>query len=182
MSTIRTIRESDAEAFLALSNRLDRETAFRMLEAGERRTSVEEQREIIHRCRASENDVILVAECAGQLVGYIAAIGGKYRRNKHSVHLVVSVLQAYAGQGIGTRLFEALEKWAAERQLHRLELTVMTHNERAIRLYRRLGFQIEGTKRDSLWVDGSYVDEYCMSKLLPSQGSPQERKRTLQPG
>jgi RimJ/RimL family protein N-acetyltransferase len=61
-----------------------------------------------------------------------------------------------------------LEKWAAERQLYRLELTVMTHNERAIRLYRRLGFEIEGTKRDSLWVDGSYVDEYCMSKLLQS--------------
>jgi RimJ/RimL family protein N-acetyltransferase len=167
MSMIWTIRESDAEEFLALSNRLDEETAFRLFEPGERRTTVEEQREIIGRCQTGENDVILVAECDGQLVGYIAAIGGKYRRNRHSVHVVVAVLQSFAGQGIGTKLFEELEKWAGECQLHRLELTVMAHNERAIRLYKRMGFEIEGRKRHSLLVNGSYVDEYCMSKLLP---------------
>jgi RimJ/RimL family protein N-acetyltransferase len=82
------------------------------------------------------------------------------------VYIVVGVLQAYSGQGIGTRLFREVEKWAREQELHRLELTVMTHNERAIHLYKKMGFEIEGTKRDSICVDGTYVDEYYMAKLL----------------
>ena len=31
---------------------------------------------------------------------------------------------------------------------------------------KKMGFEIEGTKRDSLRVDGVYVDEYYMAKLL----------------
>jgi RimJ/RimL family protein N-acetyltransferase len=43
----------------------------------------------------------------------------------------------------------------------------MTHNERAVRLYRKMGFIIEGTTREDLYVDGHYVDQYLMGKLLP---------------
>jgi RimJ/RimL family protein N-acetyltransferase len=100
------------------------------------------------------------------LVGYIGARGGAYRRNRHSAHLVIGILQAFTGQGIGARLFAALEDWAHERGLHRLELTVMVHNTAAIRLYRELGFVIEGTRKDSLLVNGAYVNEYAMAKLL----------------
>ena len=42
----------------------------------------------------------------------------------------------------------------------------MTHNERGVRLYRSMGFETEGVKVKSLKVDGNYVDEYCMAKLL----------------
>jgi len=42
----------------------------------------------------------------------------------------------------------------------------MAHNARAIRLYKRMGFAIEGTKRQALLVNGTYVDEYYMAKLL----------------
>ena len=42
----------------------------------------------------------------------------------------------------------------------------MVHNERAIRLYKKMGFEIEGTKKHSLFVNGQYVDEYYMAKIL----------------
>jgi RimJ/RimL family protein N-acetyltransferase len=42
----------------------------------------------------------------------------------------------------------------------------MAHNERAIRLYKKMGFEIEGTKKHSLLISGSYVDEYYMAKLI----------------
>jgi RimJ/RimL family protein N-acetyltransferase len=60
-----------------------------------------------------------------------------------------------------------LEDWSREKGIHRLELTVMAHNTNAIGLYQKVGFQIEGTKKGSLFVDGQYVDEYYMAKLLP---------------
>jgi len=45
-------------------------------------------------------------------------------------------------------------------------LTVVTQNKAGLSLYKKMGFEIEGTKRDSLFIDGKYVDEYYMSKLL----------------
>lgn len=76
------------------------------------------------------------------------------------------MLKAYAGRGIGTALMEEAEHWACERGVHRLELTVMTHNLAAVALYEKAGFAVEGIRRHSMLVDGSYVDEHYMVKLL----------------
>ncbi len=163
---IRTIRESDAEQFLNLCNKLDTEMQFMMLEPGERTTTVEEQRTQIEHLLKHENQTIFVAECGEQLVGYLAAIGGEFKRNRQSVHIVIGILQAFTGQRIGTKLFQTLEEWAHHQHIHRLELTVMAHNKAGIALYKKQGFEIEGTKRHSLLVNGQFVDEYYMAKLL----------------
>ena len=42
----------------------------------------------------------------------------------------------------------------------------MTHNLNAIKLYEKVGFIKEGVKKNSLLVDGNYVDEYYMGKIL----------------
>ena len=163
---IREIQEDDAGAFLALCNLLDEETDFRMYEPGERRTTVDEQRRIIRNVLAWDNHTILVAEQDGALIGYLEAIGGTFRRKWHCVQVKVAIFQAHVGKGIGTQLFIELERWALEREVQRMELTVMTNNPRAIALYKKMGFEIEGLKRHALRVDGVYVDEYLMARLL----------------
>ncbi len=164
--TVRFITGEDAEAFLQLCLQLDSESDFMLLEPGERRTTVEEQRLHIHDILSTENQAIFVAEHQGKLVGYLAALGGRYRRNRHVAQVIVAVLQPFWRQGIGTGLFTEMERWAWQHGLHRLELTVITHNEAALALYRKMGFQIEGTRRHALLIDGVYVDEYYMAKLL----------------
>jgi RimJ/RimL family protein N-acetyltransferase len=166
MVMIREIRESDAEEFLNLCKNIDAETQFMMFEPGERPTTIEEQRKGIKDILSRDNQTILVAEKDNQLIGYLAAYGGRCKRNRHSVYLITGILQAFTSQGIGTRLFVELEKWARENNIHRLELTVLVHNEAALALYRKMGFEIEGMKKHSLFINGSFVDEYCMSKLL----------------
>jgi RimJ/RimL family protein N-acetyltransferase len=163
---IRTIDISDAEQFLNLCKKLDTETQFMMLEPGERTTTVEQQQAQFESLLSKENRTIFVAEHDGQLVGYLAALGGEFKRNKHSVHIVIGILQDFTGQGIGTQLFLALEDWAHRQHIHRLELTVMTHNKAGIALYKKQGFEIEGTKKQSMLVNGHYVDEFYMAKLL----------------
>lgn len=165
--TIREIRESDAENFLVLCQQLDQETQFMLLEPGERRMGVEEQRERIKSLLSKDNQTILVAEApTGQLVGHLTAIGGNFNRNRHTVYVVIGILQAFTGRGLGAQLFAELDLWARAHAIHRLELTVMVHNERAIRLYQKMGFEIEGLKRHHLRINGIYVDEYEMAKLL----------------
>ena len=171
MAVIRQIRETDAALYLELCRKLDEETRFMMLEPGERSISVEEQCRQIRDALLRDNQTILVAEVGGELAGYVAAFGGDFRRNRHCAHVVAGVLRAFSGQGIGTSLFSELEQWASRNGVHRLELTVMAHNDRAVRLYRKMGYKSEGRKRDSLLVSGCYVDEFYMAKLLACGGA-----------
>lgn len=166
MTIIREIREDDAENFLSLCKQLDEESKFMLLEPGERKTTPEEQRQRIREALSRDNQVIFVAEEQGSLAGYLSASGGRFARNRHEAYIVVGLLEKFTGKGIGTAFFEQLEDWAKKHRIHRLELTVMVHNRRGVGLYQKMGFTVEGIKRDSLFVDGAYVDEYSMAKLV----------------
>jgi RimJ/RimL family protein N-acetyltransferase len=167
MAIIKQISESDAAQFLRLQQQLDVETSFMLTEPGERTSTLDEQREIIRLVLAAENQTILVAERDGALVGFVGLRVGYFRRNRHCGHLVMGILQADTGQGLGKLLLAEIERWASAQGLRRLELSVMVDNHRAVRLYRGAGFTLEGTKRESLVVDGRAVDEHVMAKLLP---------------
>ncbi len=51
--------------------------------------------------------------------------------------------------------------------LKRIELTVYTDNAPAIALYKRNGFEIEGTHRDFAFRGGSFVDAHAMARIKP---------------
>ena len=166
MIEIREIRVDDAERFLKLCLQLDQETKFMLYEPGERTTTAEEQRERIQSILSEAGSTILVAEDQGELVGYLAVFGGQANRTKHVGYIVVGITQAYSGKGKGTRLFQTAEVWRAQTELTKFELTVMIPNERAVALYKKVGFEVEGVKRNSIRVDGNYVDEYYMGKIF----------------
>ena len=50
-----------------------------------------------------------------------------------------------------------------QRGVHRIELTVIESNERARRLYERVGFVTEGLLRDYLWFNGEWHNELLMA-------------------
>jgi Acetyltransferase (GNAT) family len=95
----------------------------------------------------------------GQFIGAVFGARGVVRRTRHSLCVVVGVLQAWIGRGVGRALLQALEEWALSRGLHRLELAVAVDNARAIALYERFGFEREGVKRHSRKIEGRYSDE-----------------------
>jgi RimJ/RimL family protein N-acetyltransferase len=165
-ATVREATAQDAGGLLALKRALNRETSFMLLESDERTTTETEMAEQLRTVEARPNSVVLVADRGGELVGYVEANGGSVRRNRHTAHVVIGVRQQHAGRGIGRRLLTELESWARGNGVRRLELTVMTHNERAVSLYRRVGYEVEGTRRAALLVEGQLVDELWMAKLL----------------
>jgi RimJ/RimL family protein N-acetyltransferase len=98
---IRQIHEDDAEGFLAMSRQLDDETTFMMFEPGERTITAEQQRERFWGILAADNQMIFVAEHEGQIVGFLGAYGGTFRRNHDNALIVIGILQAFTGQGVG---------------------------------------------------------------------------------
>ncbi|SFG43112.1 Protein N-acetyltransferase, RimJ/RimL family [Halobacillus alkaliphilus] len=155
-----------AEAYVKLGEQLEAETDFLLYGAGERQMSVEQAESMLESIQEQENAVILAAENAGELIGHIMCIGGRAERNRHTVQIVTGVLKMYQGQGVASQMFSKMEEWARKNQVHRIELTVMVHNEPAIQLYKKAGFIKEGVKRDSLYVNHQWVDEYAMAKIL----------------
>lgn len=163
---IRQAVQGDGQALLDLFLRLDNESSFMMLEPGERLTTAAQVEEMLAAFDRDGHSAVLVAEdeTAG-IVGHLTVEGGPYSRIRHSAYVVAGVRGDFGGRGIGGLLFTALEEWRDRTSVSRLELTVMVHNERALKLYRRHGFEIEGVKKKSLLVDGHYVDEYYMAKI-----------------
>ncbi|MNE70594.1 putative acetyltransferase YhhY [compost metagenome] len=78
---------------------------------------------------------------------------------------MIGILKDFTGKGIGSELFNAMEQWRLSTNIMRVELTVMTNNEFGIKLYKKMGFEIEGIKKNSMIVDDGFVDEYYMAKI-----------------
>ena len=164
---IRTARPYDAGALLDLKRQLDAETAFMMYEPGERDGSVRDLAVELAGVARSPNSVVLLAELGDQLAGYVELTGGSFRRSRATAYVVIGVRADAAGLGLGTGLLRQAKDWGAAHGLHRLELTVMAHNTRAIRLYERMGFSVEGRRSECLLVDGQFIDELTMAVILP---------------
>ena len=87
--------------------------------------------------------------------------------DEHDIAADLAAMAAASGRGVGSGLLRELDLWAPAHGIHRLELTVMVHNERAAALYQRVGYTVEGWARECLFVDGRMVDELYMAKLFP---------------
>lgn len=163
---IRQARVADAKHILILREQLAQETDFMLHEVDEGTLSITEQEAILADFISSSNKVFWVVEIQQVIVGFCVGIGSIARRNQHNLYCVMGILQRYTGQGLGRELLRALENWAQVSGFSRLELTVMFHNQAARGLYLSQGFEEEGIKRQSLNINGQYVDEVYMSKLL----------------
>jgi putative acetyltransferase len=113
------------------------------------------------------NRYTLVACVRDMIVGSLGlAVPDRSPRRAHVGELGLAVHDGWQGRGIGTALVRAAvglaDRWL---NLRRLELTVFADNERAVRLYKKFGFEVEGLLRRYALRDGVYVDAYVMARL-----------------
>jgi putative acetyltransferase len=116
----------------------------------------------------SPDDFLLVAEVDGEAVGNCGLHAAGRGRRRHVASVGMSVHDAWQGRGVGTALLAAAidvaDNWL---NYHRLRLEVYSDNAAAIALYRKFGFEIEGTLREDAFRDGRYVDAFVMGRLRP---------------
>ena len=90
-----------------------------------------------------EGAVVLVAEAAGQVIGMCSGQLTISTAEGGFALLVedVVVAQNWQGKGVGRALLAALEQWATDRNIGRLQLLADRNNAAALEFYRKLGWQ-----------------------------------------
>jgi len=118
----------------------------------------------------SETTLISLVACAGaEVVGVIGLhLNTAVPRRAHVAELGMTVRDDWQGRGVGSALLSAAldmaDRWLP---LRRVQLTVFVDNAAAIHLYRKHGFEAEGTLREFALRDGRYVDALLMARLRP---------------
>ncbi len=167
-AVLRPLMPSDAEEMLRVMQKIYGETRFLTREPEEFSFSREEERQIIERSFRSENIFWITAVVGGKIAGTCEArMVSDKQRLRHRAILGISLLREYWGLGIGRMLMSEVILWARQKGFEQLELGVVAGNERAIGLYKSLGFEITGSvPRHMKYHDGTYSDEYLMTLFL----------------
>ena len=106
-----------------------------------------------------------IIEAEGEPVGHLRL--HSLNEEDRKVKLAIGLFgETNLGRGIGRHAIRlALDHAFEPMRLHRVELRVLSFNERAIRCYRACGFSHEGTERDSALIAGEWHDDWIMGIL-----------------
>lgn len=164
---IREAVPGDAPRHIEYMNALlENSESFLEMSRGEFKHTVEEEKKFLDDIKKSENSVFILAEDDGEIVGYLVCIGSERIKIKHNTVLGVTVKEGYRDKGIGSRLLEYAINWAkGTGVVKRIELHVFSTNSRAIHLYKKYGFVLEGEKQKAIKINDEYINELIM--VLP---------------
>ncbi len=125
----------------------------------------------------------VIAQVHGEIVGFLGAYAGAYARTRGVVYVShVGVRAAWRGRGVGSALFAQFEDWARAHGAWRLDLRVDAQNERALALYTKRGFTVEGRIVDGACTHGVWRDHFLMAKAMRVLAEPAWEPLELAPG
>jgi RimJ/RimL family protein N-acetyltransferase len=129
--------------------------------------SLEAEQEWFEKARQVESTRRLAIEVLadGRYIGNIGLYDIGWKDRKAEYGILIGDKTAW-GQGYGLDASRALLAYAfRELNLHRVFLRVLAHHGRAIRLYEKIGFQVEGRLRQDVFRGGAYQDTLIMGIL-----------------
>jgi len=108
---------------------------------------------------------VLIAKMDGKIVGFLAL-----RRlgisMEHVGSIGISVHPDHWGKGIAIHLIESAIELAKEKGLKRLEIETLAENTAMRHAAEKLGFILEGIRKNRIHKDGTYHDEAAYFLLI----------------
>ncbi|MGE8000018.1 N-acetyltransferase family protein [Lysinibacillus sp. NPDC093190] len=164
--TIRSANIEDAQVLSDLRLQLDGETENFDREQGEGFIDTKGFETIIKEDSESPRNLCLVAVVDNRIVGFSRCAGSPFKRIAHKVEFGVGVLKEFWRYGIGKNFLKTSVEWADANDIKKMALHVVETNDKAILLYKKLGFEVEGVlKNDKLLSDGNYYNTIVMGRI-----------------
>lgn len=119
----------------------------------------------IHRDRRDEL-LLAILDIDEQIcIGHVGLYRIDHRSQKAEFAILIGS-GSHQGKGFGERVTRFALAYGFDRlNLNKISLTALSTNQRAIRLYEKLGFRTDGVSRQDEWRDGEFVDVVLMSLL-----------------
>lgn len=164
---IRSAVKPDAESLSSLRLQIDGETQNMDREPGEAFIDRQGFEDLIKRDTEGQKNLFLVAVVHERIVGFSRCEGYLLKRFAHKIEFGICILKNYWGLRIGTNLLKVSLDWADSHEIKKKSLTVLETNEKAIRLYEKNGFKIEGIlKNDRFLADGHYYNTLMIGRFI----------------
>ncbi|VTS15313.1 GNAT family acetyltransferase [Streptococcus pseudoporcinus] len=165
---IEEARAEDAEAIINLLDQVAQETSFISDVEVFKKVSLEQLQFLLASQTESALELCLVLKVDQELVGLLNISNSKLKERAHLGELFVVVSEAYQSYGLGQDLIELALNWIREMGLlKKIELQVQVRNQKAIHVYEKFGFRIEGKRKLAVKTkDGEFLDIYFMGKIL----------------
>lgn len=162
--TIRTVKESDAGAFLELGRSIMAEQIYSLTQPEEFNLTVEQEEKWLKSHIENDGHLVLCAEINGQLIGQLDFANGPRKRIAHTGEFGMGVHKDFRDLGVGSLLIGSLIEWAkANPKIEKINLCVHQTNQRAIAAYKKHGFKVEGVRtKDLKYPNDVYVDTVLM--------------------
>lgn len=161
---VRQAIPEDAEAILNMLQKAGRETPY--LDFGEEGLPYSPAilSSIISRYAGRTDGVFLVAlSHESRIIGFASALASAGKRKSHRAEVSIAVLKDNWGCGAGTKLMEGIIRYGKESaDWHSLMLEARSDNERALRFYRRFGFEIQGLIPDAVRIENVFYSNVIM--------------------
>jgi RimJ/RimL family protein N-acetyltransferase len=159
---IRVAEPGDAPALVELANAVGAEPEGWLITTTNWRSAADERR-YLKSLRRYPHAAVFVAEAAEGIVGRLSVGRDPHPASHHVADVGLMVARSHRRRGVGSALLEAAVEWARSRGVHKLELHVFPHNEAAILLYERFGFEREGFRKRHYRRPDGYVDAILMA-------------------
>jgi RimJ/RimL family protein N-acetyltransferase len=160
---VRRAEPGDAAALVELGREVGSEPGRWLITTDDWRSAADERR-YLRALRRYEHAAVYVAEASdGLIVGRLSLARDQHPASAHVADLGLMVAATHRRRGIGQALLEEAVAWARERGVTKLELHVFPHNEAAIALYDRFGFEREGYRKRHYRRRDGYVDAILMA-------------------
>jgi RimJ/RimL family protein N-acetyltransferase len=126
-----------------------------------------QEEKFINSINQSHKSLFLVVRCKDKIVATLTITSDKTPRTSHKAEFGMAVLKKYWGLGIGTNLINLMLEFAKKVGLVRIELKVDADNARAINLYKKFDFKIEGKLESYKRInEDDLKDGLIMAKIL----------------
>jgi len=163
---IRLAQQDDAQRLLEIQQGVLKEQHYLITTIHEFFQTVEGLRTWIRLKLENERETILVAEEDGNLVGWLILQSQNRERLAHVGILSMMVEKAYRCRGVGESLLATLLLWAEDNPfIEKVSTSLLSTNNGALALYKKLGFSEEGRKVDEVKFDNTYIDEILLYKI-----------------
>ena len=158
---------SDAAAALEYMKITAGETPYLLRTPEECTMTVAEEEKYLARYHTDPNSAMILCIVDGRLVGNCQIVRKNKLKNQHRASVAIALLKEFWNLGIGTALFQEMIAIAESWGVMQLELEVIEGNERAMALYRKMGFEIVSHVPNAIrQSDGTFVKELLMVRPM----------------